>query len=54
MGEAKYVKTQSKMLAFCFVLFMNFVFQIFNHKETEAEAFDTEFGFKEITFCLLC
>lgn len=54
MGEVKYVKTQSKMLAFCFVLFMNFVFQIFNHKETEAEAFDTEFGFKEITFCLLC
>lgn len=33
---------------------MNVMFQRFNHKETEAKAFDTEFGFKEITFCLLC
>lgn len=33
---------------------MNFMFQIFNHMEAEAEAFDTEFGFKEITFCLPC
>lgn len=40
------------MLAFA--LFINFLFQIFNRKETEDEAFDTESGFKEITFCLLC
>jgi len=33
---------------------MNFIFQFFNHKETEAEASDTEFGFKEMAFCFLC
>jgi len=48
------LKHKVKMLAFWFVLFVNFTFQILNHKETEAEAFDTDFGFKEITFCLLC
>lgn len=53
-GKGKLLKAQSKMLAFCFVLLMNFMFQIFNHKETEDEAFDTESGFKEITFYLLC
>lgn len=33
---------------------MDFVLQIFNHRETEAEAFDTELGFKEVAFCFLC